>query len=123
MAVTFSITRGTTRFHDSDGDGIKDPGELDFDFGETGVFTDPGDILYTRITITNTGDQAATGVTISDNFAGTTFVDAGNVVSGTPFLNISPIAFNDTFEAIGNTALRVGTANDQWRRRPSSPGT
>ncbi|HEX8553332.1 MAG TPA: hypothetical protein VF695_01370, partial [Sphingomonas sp.] len=126
MTVSFSITRATTRFHDSNGNGvkdagerdfsdsngngIKDAGELDFDSGETGVY-DPGDILYTRISITNTGDQAATGVTISDNFTGSSFVDAGNLASATPFLNISPIARNDTFEAIGNTVLRVGTAN------------
>ena len=110
MTVSFTITRTTTRFHDSNGNGVKDAGELDFDLGEVGVY-DPGDILYTRIKITNTGDQPATGVTVADNFSGSTFVDAGNVVSGTPFINISPIASNDTFQAIGNTVLRVGTAN------------
>ena len=109
MAVTFSITRTTTLFHDSNGNGVKDAGELDFDTVDVGAY-DPGEILYTRITITNTGDQTATGVTIQDTFTGSTFVDAGNVVSGTPFINISPIAFNDTFQAVGNTVLRVGTA-------------
>jgi len=109
MTVSFSITRATTRFHDSNGNGVKDAGEVDLDFGEAGVY-DPGDILYTRISITNTGDQTATGVTVRDDFTGSTFVDASNALSATPFLNISPIAFNDTFQAIGNTVLRVGTA-------------
>ncbi|HEX8466469.1 MAG TPA: Ig-like domain-containing protein, partial [Allosphingosinicella sp.] len=107
MAVSFTITRNTTRFHDSNGNGVKDAGETDLDTGEVGVY-DPGDILYTRITITNTGDQTATGVTVADNFTGSTMVNASGV-AGT-FINISPIAFNDTFQAIGNTVLRVGTA-------------
>jgi hypothetical protein len=110
MAVSFSITRNTTRFHDSNGNNLKDPGELDFDFDEVGVY-DPGDLLYTRIKIINTGDQTATGVTIGDNFAGSTFVDTDNVVTGTVFINVSPIAFNNTFQAIGNTVLRVGTGS------------
>jgi Ca2+-binding RTX toxin-like protein len=108
MAATFSITRNTTRFHDSNGNGVKDAGELDFDFDELGVY-DPGDILYTRIKITNTGDQTATGVTIQDSFAGSSMVNASNTLT-TYFANISPIAFNDTFQAIGNTVLRVGPA-------------
>ncbi|HEX8449468.1 MAG TPA: hypothetical protein VF652_07745, partial [Allosphingosinicella sp.] len=108
MAVSFTITRNTTRFHDSNGNGVKDAGETDFDTPELGVY-DPGDILYTRITITNTGDQTATGVTIEDTFTGSSFVDSvGN--ASNYFVNISPIAFNDTFQAIGNTVLRVGNA-------------
>ncbi|HEX8626499.1 MAG TPA: SdrD B-like domain-containing protein, partial [Allosphingosinicella sp.] len=118
MAVSFTITRKTSLFHDIDGDniqdsgelafidldgdGVMDPGEVAYDQDEAGVF-DPGDTLYTRITITNSGDQNATGVTIGDNFAGS------SIVVGT--LNISPIAFNDSFTAVGNTVLRVGTAS------------
>jgi hypothetical protein len=118
MAVSFTITRKTSLFQDVNGDGVKNGGELDFidlngngvkdageanfDLDEAGVF-DPGDTLYTRVTITNTGDQSATGLTIADNFAGST------LVSGT--LNISPIAFNDNFTALGNTVLRVGTVS------------
>ncbi|HEX8126840.1 MAG TPA: Ig-like domain-containing protein [Allosphingosinicella sp.] len=101
MAVSFTITRNTTRFHDSNGNGVKDAGETDLDAGEVGVY-DPADILYTRITVTNTGDQDATGVTVEDTFSGSTLA-AGS-------LNISPIAFNDSFTAVGNTTLRVGQA-------------
>ena len=104
MAVSFTIARLTTRFHDSNGNGVQDPGETNLDLDETGVY-DPLDVLYTRITITNTGDQAATGTTIADSFAGSTLV-AGS-------LNISPIAFNDSFTAVGNTVLRVGTAGQE----------
>ena len=110
MAVTFSITRATTRFHDSNGNGVKDSGELDFDLVDVGVY-DPGETLYTRISITNSNasTEPATGVTVADNFSGSTMVNASGVAA--TFMNISPIAFSDTFQAIGNTVLRVGTAN------------
>jgi hypothetical protein len=87
MPANLIVSRSTTLFQDND---------------EIGVF-DAGDILYTRLTITNNGDANATNVTFQDTFKGTT------LVNGT--LNISPIAFNDTFQAIGNTVLRVGTVN------------
>jgi hypothetical protein len=108
MTVSFTLTRTTTRFHDSNGNGFKDAGEQDFDLVDPGVY-DPGEILYTRIKITNTGNEPATGVTVADDFTGSTMVDAGGVAA--TFMNISPIAFNDTFQAIGNTVFRVGTAN------------
>jgi uncharacterized repeat protein (TIGR01451 family) len=101
MPASPGVVRHTTRFHDANGNGIQDPGEQSFDFNEVGVY-DPGDTLYTRVVITNSGDTTATGVTFEDNFAGTT------LVSGS--LNISPLAFNDAFTAVGNTTLRVGGA-------------
>jgi hypothetical protein len=129
MAVSFTVTRKTSLFHDIDGDnvqdagelsfididgdGIKDAGEVDYDQNEAGVF-DPGDTLYTRITITNTGSDPATGVTIEDNFAGST------LVSGT--LNASPIAFNDAYSAIGNTLVEVGSATNQTGPQSSVAG-
>jgi hypothetical protein len=64
---------------------------------------DVGDVLYTRVTITSTGSTNALNVTFQDNFAGSTLVNNT--------LNISPIAFNDTFQAIGNTVLRVGATD------------
>ena len=73
------------------------------DLDEAGQF-DPGDIIYTRVTIQNTGDTAATGVTVEDNFVSDTLF---GVTTNAATLNVSPIAFNDTFQAIGNTVLRV----------------
>ena len=129
-----ALTRRVSTIPTATGSRIR--ARLDLDFGEVGVY-DPGDILYTRITITNTGDQAATGVTISRQFRRLDVRRRRQRVSGTPFLNISPIARNDTFEAVGNTVLRVGTANTinggnstffagnltTQRRRPASPAT
>jgi len=86
MAANLTITRSTNFFNDQD---------------EQGVF-DPGDVLYTRVTIQNNGDQNATNVRFLDSFTGTT------LIAGT--LNVSPIAFNDTFTAVANTVLRVGGA-------------
>jgi uncharacterized repeat protein (TIGR01451 family) len=72
------------------------------DADEIGQF-DPGDVIYHRVTIQNTGSTPATGVTFTDISKGQT------LVAGT--FNISPIANNDSFTAIGNTVLRVGTNN------------
>ncbi|PSJ38893.1 beta strand repeat-containing protein [Allosphingosinicella deserti] len=91
MAVSFTITRTTNLFHDQD---------------ETGV-VDPGDTLRTWIVVTNASASPAdlaTGVSIADSLSGST------LVPGT--LNISPIAFNDSFTAVGNTVLRVGGAGN-----------
>src|SRR5215217_2518794 len=101
MPVTLTVARHTTLFHDGNGNSLFDNGEANFDAGEIGIF-DPGETLYTRVTIKNTGDVNATNVIFSDNFAGST------LVNGT--LNVSPIAYNDAFTAVGNTVLRVGTA-------------
>ena len=85
MVASFTIDRITT---------------LETDNGDAGV-ADPGDTLRTKVTITNTGDTAATNTTFNDTFFGSTLVGP---------VNISPIAFNDTFTAVGNTVLRVGGA-------------
>jgi hypothetical protein len=91
MTVSLIINRSTTFFNDQD---------------EIGVF-DPGDVLYTRVTITNNGTSTATGVTIEDSFVN----DLNGSVLVANTLNVSPIAFNDTFTAIGNTVLRVGASS------------
>ncbi|HEX8366673.1 MAG TPA: FG-GAP-like repeat-containing protein [Allosphingosinicella sp.] len=66
---------------------------------------DPGDVLYHKLIITNGGTTDATEVTIEDTFSGET------MIAGT--LNVSPIAFNDSFTAVGNTVLRVGLAGQE----------
>jgi hypothetical protein len=86
MAANLIVNRTTTFFNDQD---------------EIGRF-DPEDVLYTRVTIQNNGDQNANNVTFEDNFTGTTLV-AGK-------FNVSPIAFNDSFTAVANTVLTVGAA-------------
>jgi hypothetical protein len=85
MAVSFDIVRTTVFYTDG---------------GEAAV-ADPGDVLKTTVTITNTGDQNATNTTFNDTFFGSTLTGS---------VNISPIAFNDAFTAVGNTVLRVGGA-------------
>ncbi|TFI58329.1 hypothetical protein E2493_10095 [Sphingomonas parva] len=101
MPAGLTVTRVTKLFHDRNGNGIQDAGETSFDSGEAGVI-DPGDGLYTRVTILNSGDTVLTNVTFQDSFANTA------LVSG--LVNVSPIAFNDSFTAVGNTVLRVGEA-------------
>ena len=63
-------------------------------------YADAGDVLRHTLTLTNTG-TAATGVTVNDLLGGST---------ETGLVNISPIAFGETFTAVGNTVLRVGGA-------------
>src|SRR5688500_4855237 len=61
-------------------------------------FADAGDVLRHVLTITNTG-TVATSVVLNDLLGGST---------ETGLMNISPIAFDDAFTAVGNTTLRVG---------------
>jgi len=88
MPVSFTLNRLTTfrpLTGDQDGDG----------------YADAGDVLRHTLTIHNTGDTAATSVVLNDLLGGST---------ETGLMNISPIAFDDAFTAVGNTALRVGGA-------------
>jgi hypothetical protein len=80
------VTR-TTLFNDADGDGAPAFGEL---------------LAHTIIIQNLDPAVAATGVKVNDTLTGST------LVAGT--LNISPIAFNDAFTAVGNTLLEVGDA-------------
>ena len=74
-------------------------GDVDGD----GLF-DPGDTVLTTVTITNNSATTdATVVAFSETLQGMTLV-------GT--VNVSPIALNDAFNAVGNTTLRVGTVNN-----------
>src|SRR5205085_6840450 len=79
---------------DIDSDNVIDPG----------IGGAQGDKVLTTVTITNNSTNTdATGVTFSETLAGMTIVDqTGNDV------NVSPLAFNDKFDAIGNTTLHVG---------------
>lgn len=67
----------------------------------SGTRLQAGDGIDYRITISNTGDTEAAGVVFTDPTpAGTTLV-ADSV-------NVSPLAGDDAYNAIGNTLLRVG---------------
>lgn len=71
------------------------------DTDNDGVF-DPGELVRVILRITNTGDQDATGVSVSDPFNGTT-LNAGS-------LRITPIAVNDAFNITGNTPITFTAA-------------
>ena len=96
MAVNFSATRTSTLFNDVD---------LDGQF-------DPGDTILTRIRITidgtdennnGFGDDAATGVSVTDSLTGVTLV-AGSV-------QVTPIAFDDVrAQIVGNTPVTFTAA-------------
>ncbi|HJQ13570.1 MAG TPA: Ig-like domain-containing protein [Anaerolineales bacterium] len=75
----------TAAFIDGDGDGKADPGET---------------IEYTSV-IHNSGADPATGITFADVLDLNTTLVAGSV-------NVSPLAGDDSYDAIGNTLLDVG---------------
>src|SRR6478735_2266037 len=64
-------------------------------------FVDFGDVLRHTLVISNTG-TAATGVVVNDPLNGST-------LTGT--VDVSPLALDDSFTAVGNTLLVVGGTN------------
>ena len=94
MGVGFDVTRTTVLRTDSDGDGK----------------ADPNDVLRTTVTLHNTGDTDATSATYSDLLGGSTL---------TGVVNVSPIAFNDSFTAVGNTV--TGTPDLATTANATSP--
>jgi uncharacterized repeat protein (TIGR01451 family) len=61
---------------------------------------DPGDTLMYTVTITNGGPDAAMGVMFNDTIdANTTLIPSS--------VNTSPLAFNDTYSAIGNVQISI----------------
>jgi hypothetical protein len=81
MAETFTVTQTTTPNAD----------------------VRPDDIVTTTVTITNNSTTtAATNVSFLEDLQGMTL--SGNV-------NVSPIAFNNAYNLIGNTTLTVNAAN------------
>jgi uncharacterized repeat protein (TIGR01451 family) len=65
---------------------------------------DPGDTIQFTVTITNSGDTAATGVQFREDLS-----DALTLVPGS--LNSSPLAINDSYTFIGNTPISINAAN------------
>ena len=64
---------------------------------------DPGDTIQYTVTITNGGSSDATGVTFDDTPDANTTLVGGSIY-------VSPIAFADSYTAVGNTALAVGVS-------------
>lgn len=82
---TFAVNQATVLAVDTDSDGVIDPGET----------------VATTVTITNNSDNTdALGVQFAETLSGMTLVPGS--------INVSPLAFNDSYTAVGNTLLRVG---------------
>src|SRR5688500_10427752 len=81
--MAISATQTTVLIGDNDGDG----------------FIDPLDVVLTTVTITNASGGNATNVQLNETLQGMT--QTGDI-------NVSPLAFNDSYTAIGNTLLEVG---------------
>jgi hypothetical protein len=95
MPAILKVTRTTSLVNDQDENGVFDPGDT---------------VLHTIVlkhTKTSEGDAAtsdapATNVYITDTFNGSTLVNGS--------LNVSPLATNDSYTAVGNTLLIAGGA-------------
>ena len=99
MAIT--ATQTTVLFNDLDGDGIIDAAD------PINLVPTTGDTVRTTVVITNASGPDATGVFFVENGDGhlNGMTQVGNI-------NVSPIAFNDTFNnAVGNTLFVVGTVS------------
>ena len=90
---TFTANQTITLAGDADGDGVIDPGET----------------VTVTVTLTNNSNNTdASGVEYIQDLVGMTLVNqTGNDI------NVSPLAFNDSYVAIGNTLLEVGNATGQ----------
>ena len=83
---------------------------------------DPGEIVRTTVTITNNSTTPtpvdAIGLQFSQTLNGMTLFDQ----VGLGDINVSPIAFGDSYTAIGNTLLEVGNATGQTGPQSSIAG-
>src|SRR5947209_3366697 len=86
MADTLNVTQSTTLLYDQDGDGVADA---------TGV-----DTLQTQVTIQNNATtNTATNVALSEALTNQTLVPGS--------VTITPIAANDSYNAIGNVTTTI----------------
>ena len=84
---TFTATQSTTLTTDVDGDGV----------------VDPGDTVTTSVTIVNTSAiDNAPNVSFNETLSGMTLVGGS--------IHVTPIAFDDSFSAIGNVVLTIGAS-------------
>ena len=94
-----------------------------FDADNDGVI-DPGEQVTTTVTITNNSTTptpvAATGVQFNEILDGMTIVDQPG-----DDINVSPIAFDDAYNVVGNTTFTVSAAErhpQRLDRHPCHPG-
>ena len=82
----------------------------DNDVGGPDGVIDPGDVVTTTVTITNNSTTptpvAATGVQFTETLDGMTIVDQPG-----DDINVSPIAFDDAYNVVGNTTFVVSAAD------------
>lgn len=97
--MTITATQTIALINDLDGDGLIDPGGS-VDGGGT-VLNTTGDTIRATVTIANTAGGDATGVFFSE---ATDNLTVGNV-------NVSPLAFDDAYSAVGNATLPVSAAD------------
>src|SRR6187431_182850 len=96
MAETFNVTQVTNLSGLGDGDAVADPGEL----------------VTTTVTITNQSTTTdATGVSFAEVLQGMTQVDQGGDSIAANDINVSPLAFDDSYNSVGNATLTVSQAN------------
>src|SRR5688572_11833709 len=76
-------------------------------------YVDHGDVLRHTLVLSNTGTDA-TGVVVNDPLNGSTLTGS---------VNVSPLAFNDSYTAVGNTLLEVGYATAQTGPQASVGGS
>ena len=88
LVVTIGSTNVDALLTDVDGDGL----------------ADPGDTLQHTVTITNSGNMDATGVTLNDNEDSHTTLVGGSI-------QITPIAFDDAYSLTGNTPITIGAGS------------
>lgn len=88
-AVGLTVTPGlTTLSVDADGDGV----------------ADPGDRLHYTVTIANVSGAPITGITFQD------IINDPNLTLVAGSIDVSLLAVDDTYTAVGNTLLKVGNA-------------
>lgn len=88
LAAVITVTNVDALGIDADGDGV----------------ADPGDQIHYTVTVQNTGDASATGLTFQE------IINDPNLTLVAGSINVSPLAINDTFAAVANTQLVVGNA-------------
>ncbi len=66
-------------------------------------FAEAGDQIHYTVTVQNTGDADATNLTFQE------IINNPHLTLLAGSINVSPLAINDTFTAVANTQLRVGT--------------